>query len=451
MVPKRPEILLAVVVALALPTLAVGADFYVAPTGSPSGDGSFGNPWDLQTALYQPSSVQPGDTIWLRGGTYVGPFGSNLFGTPAAPINVRQYPGERATLDGNYGGYFSAMYVYGSDTWFWGFEIFNSSGARTNPDPGENPPSALGMGMEIFGPGTKVINMVIHDTAGGIGSWSPATDSEVYGSLIYYNGWEGPDRGHGHGIYTQNQAPSVKQITDNIFFSGFSHGVHAYGSSNAYLDNFDVEGNTIFNAGNLSANGGRNLLLGGEIVANNPIVSGNFIYRSPGPSPISDSDLGYGAGCSNATITGNYVSNNAYFVNCLPVTMTGNIAYGSIAGVSLAQYPNNTYYPSPPSGVEVFIRPNAYEAGRANITIYNWDLVPTVSVDLSAILPVGSIYEIRNAQDFFAPPVLSGTYDGNPVSIPMTGLSVATPVGWTAPPPTGPEFNAFVLITTLMP
>ena len=31
---------------------------------------SFGNPWDLDTALSQPSSVQPGDVIWLLGGTY---------------------------------------------------------------------------------------------------------------------------------------------------------------------------------------------------------------------------------------------------------------------------------------------------------------------------------------------------------------------------------------------
>src|SRR5262249_53680326 len=48
-------------------------------------------------------------------------------------------------------------------------------------------------------------------------------------------------------------------------------------------------------------------------------------------------------------------------------------------------------------------------------------------------------------------PVLSGTYDGNPLVLPMTGLSVATPVGLSAPPPSGPEFNAFVLMSTLGP
>ena len=44
--------------------------FYVSPTGAPSGDGSFANPWDLATALDGPAAVTPGSTIWLRGGTY---------------------------------------------------------------------------------------------------------------------------------------------------------------------------------------------------------------------------------------------------------------------------------------------------------------------------------------------------------------------------------------------
>ncbi len=84
---------------------ANGTDFYVSPTASASGTGSIGNPWKLQTALNQPSAVKPGDTIWLRGGTYTGaPFTSYLNGTSANPIIVRQYPGERARIDGNYAG-----------------------------------------------------------------------------------------------------------------------------------------------------------------------------------------------------------------------------------------------------------------------------------------------------------------------------------------------------------
>ncbi len=38
------------------------------------------------------------------------------------------------------------------------------------------------------------------------------------------------------------------------------------------LDNFDIEGNTIFDSGDLSASGGRNVLLGGGRVAYRPTL-----------------------------------------------------------------------------------------------------------------------------------------------------------------------------------
>ena len=110
---------------------AAATDFYVSPTASASGTGTISNPWKLQTALNQPSAVHPGDTIWLRGGTAPGaPFTSNLNGTSASPIIVRQYPGERATIDGNYAGDQNTLTIMGSYTWYWGFEIFNSDPTR---------------------------------------------------------------------------------------------------------------------------------------------------------------------------------------------------------------------------------------------------------------------------------------------------------------------------------
>jgi hypothetical protein len=33
-------------------------------------------------------------------------------------------------------------------------------------------------------------------------------DNEVYGCLIYYNGYDATDRGHGHGIYSANAPPT---------------------------------------------------------------------------------------------------------------------------------------------------------------------------------------------------------------------------------------------------
>ena len=86
---------------LLTPTLAGAAEYYVAPTGSSTNDGSVSRPLDLATALSASSPARAGDTIWLRHGTYVGNFVSDLVGSPSAPIIVRQYPGERATIDAN--------------------------------------------------------------------------------------------------------------------------------------------------------------------------------------------------------------------------------------------------------------------------------------------------------------------------------------------------------------
>jgi hypothetical protein len=89
------------------------AEYYAAPYGSPSGNGSYSSPWDLATALAQPPVLQPGDMIWLLGGRYAGPFTSDLTGSAAAPIVVRALPSARALLDGGT-AYASTLQVNGS-------------------------------------------------------------------------------------------------------------------------------------------------------------------------------------------------------------------------------------------------------------------------------------------------------------------------------------------------
>src|ERR1017187_2552640 len=98
----RPGVILAGLFAL-LVLEAEGAEFIVAPDGGPGGTGSTPSPWSLATALAQPATVHPGDTIWLRGGTYPGKYVSYLTGTSTAPIVVRSYPGEWAKIDSGSG------------------------------------------------------------------------------------------------------------------------------------------------------------------------------------------------------------------------------------------------------------------------------------------------------------------------------------------------------------
>jgi len=440
-------------VLLCLAASAKATDFYVSPSASANGTGTFSNPWRLQDALDQPSAVHPGDTIWLRGGTYSGIFVSYLEGTSASPIIVRQYSGEQATLDGG-SSTTANLSVRGSYTWFWGFEIKNSDTQRQSSQSGSNPTDIhRGDGVQIWQTqnesGLKFINLIIHDTRQGFSFWQEAIDAEINGCIIYYNGWNGADRGHGHGIYTQNNT-GTKHIVNNVIFENFDHGIQGYGSSSAYLKNYDIQGNTFSSSGLIAVpDGGRNFLIGGDSTAQNLTITNNFFYYKSLLGPDSAFQLGYNVGCSGTTVTGNYISNNTVFDSCSPTSMTGNTFYGTTSGFSHSSYPSNTYTTSRPSGVQVFVRASPYEAGRANITVFNWPNQSSVSVDLSAVLGVGTAYEIRNAQDFFGAPVLSGTYSGGSVSLPMTGLSVAAPIGWAAPSITGPEFNAFVVIPVL--
>jgi len=433
--------------ALLASVCATGTDFYVSPSASASGTGTIGNPWKLQTALSQPTAVHPGDTIWLRGGTYTGHFFAALNGSSSAPIVVRQYPGERAKLDGNYGGNLPTLEIHGVYAWYWGFEIYNSDPGRWSDVPGD-PPARRGEGIQVIGDHMKLIHLVIRDTSQGILAPTDANDTEIYGCVIYYNGYDATDRGHGHGIYSAN-APgnSKKKIHDNLIFEQFGWGLHAY-TEGGHLYNIEYEGNTVFDNGGLSSHGWTtNILLGGLKRAVNPRLIANATYNQDHGGA---NNLGYSAGCSNPTVTDNYLDGATALrvIDCSNITMTGNSFYSTVTGFAPSQFPSNTYYSARPTGAKVFVRPSAFEPGRAHVTIYNWDLASTVGVDVSSFMTPGASWKLINAQNPFAAPVATGTYAGGTLSVPMTALNPATPVGAPKPNPTGPEFNAFILLFT---
>jgi parallel beta-helix repeat protein len=487
--------------ALKVPGRAPGQEFYVAPNGTPGGNGSLQKPWDLATALAHPAGVRPGATIWVRGGSYgsgATMFRSKLAGTAAAPIVVREYPGERAMINGG-------LQIgccdkdphpeQGAYIWFWGLEIASTIPDRTGNAASDSDlaSSVLVNAVDSWAPGTKLINLVIHDARQGIGIWQEARDSEVYGNLIYNNGFQASDRGHGHGIYLQND-DGTKLISDNIIFNQFGAGIHAYGSSHANVRNVTVDGNIVFNNGGISqkAQHDDNILFASGTGLENIVVQNNYTYHTPS-GDIGYSRVGWQFDAANKTVM---VRNNYWIGGDLGIMLnrwtaanfTGNTVYSKSKLLALvdalpAQHPRNyvwdrnTYYGSgkfnfkgqevdwtgwrerstldasshftsgPPRGVWAFVRPNQYEKGRANIAIYNWDAAPTVCVDVSGYLPTGATYEIHDAENFFAAPVVSGVFDGKPIAIPMTNLTAAQPNGDVPTPPThtAPEFGAFIL------
>lgn len=467
--------------------VASGAEHYVTPNGQAGGDGSEARPWDLATALKHPPSVKPMDTIWLRGGLYRGPFISTLRGKEHAPVIVRAYPGERAILDGRDASAESVLTINGEWTWYWGLEIMNSDPNRGKAETRSTNPANRGTGLDIFGPGIKIINCVVHDAGSGMGWWKPSVDSEVYGTILFNNGWQGQSRASGPGIYTQN-ATGQKLLRDIILFNSYWSGLQLYGSANSQLNNYRLEGNVNFN--------GRWLVGGGAPAHNIEMVS-NLLYGNTAEFFYSNREN------QNLTLTGNYLPvvtsavgwdrvearNNTFFVpgrSNIPVqisisaggtiqssSFTGNTyitgsATQPIAGILDSSHPSTKNYSFAdwqgtlgfdrdgkllvyPKGIppeaQVFVRRNQYEPNRGHVVIYNWPKADSVEVDIAAMNPrPGDRWVLRNVQNYFEEK-LEGTYEGKPLKVRMTGWTVANPIGEEKPlyPSTFPEFGVFVL------
>jgi hypothetical protein len=399
------------------PTDRVG--YYVAPNGSSGGSGSKSSPWDLAGVLQGGKPVAAGDTVWVRGGTYRGEFISHLNGASGRLIVIRAYPGERATIDGN-------LAITGSYTAFWGLEVMNSNPNRFGGGAGR-------MGINIRAPGSKLINMVVHDIGhNGIGSWREAPNSEIYGNIVYNAGYQEADRGHGHSLYIQN-LDGTKYVRDNVMFNSFGYGIQAYTSTGQYLRNVVFEGNAVFNSGTLAQGSARpDYMVGGADAAAGISYRGNFSWRNDAGATA---DLSWGS-TLNRDLT--YVGN--YFV--------GSVNLETSQWTSVNQSSNTVLSPSSSASTRVVVRPNAYETGRANIIVYNWGDAGAVSADLSNVLKPGDSYEVRNVQDFYGTPVTSGTFSGGSITIPIRSVGAPSVIGGSGrnPVSTGTRFNVYVVV-----
>jgi len=73
------------------------ARFVDAARGDDANDGSLDAPW--KTIAHGLKQMKPGDTLYLRGGTYYEPVVVAVSGAPGKPITICGYPGEIAVID----------------------------------------------------------------------------------------------------------------------------------------------------------------------------------------------------------------------------------------------------------------------------------------------------------------------------------------------------------------
>jgi hypothetical protein len=440
--------------------------YHAAPGGSSAGDGSEKRPWDLPTALAGGGGrIQPGDTIWLRGGTYRGAFRSTVKGSAGAPVVIRQFPGERAVIDGA-SSRRDTWSVVGEYSVFWGFELTNSNLQRVTASSTEEIRPNV---VVNYAAHTKFINLIVHD--GGVAFYTDAKypDVEITGCIVYNNGWQEPGHGHGHALYIKNYTgPLVAR--DNVVFNQYGYGIHAYtNASTGKLMNITIEGNVSFNNGSLASRRSlsANILLGGDGYAAGGTIRDNMTYFSPS---LVGAEANVVVGWKTLQ-NGDVVVEKNYFAGGSPVLQFGYWKAARVSHDTLISWGrgplivrrdpaapgqiwrDNVERRSPPTTTRVVVRPNPYEAGRAHVVVFNWGKRPNVSADMSGVLAPGDRYEVRNVQDLFGPPVTSGTMAGTTITIPMDGVAAPLPIGLTSSPApqTGPEFDTFLVTRITSP
>lgn len=234
--------------------------------------GDIVHPYTLAAAL-QSTLIKPGHTLYLRGGTYTGAFVSGLVG-----VTIMPYQDEKPIIDGSFT-------INGSDSTYEDLEIMQSGwNSRISAETGSNPsdmPSAgaQGSGVDVNGPRTIVRRCTVHDTRQGFGLWNGAVGAVLEECLTYNNGWDAPDRGHGHDCYTQNQQPT-KTIRNCAFLGGYSdYALHAY-TQGSYVQNYLVDGMISMNRQNIFQGGGRGI--DGIDVRNSVMLGGSLAFATGG-------------------------------------------------------------------------------------------------------------------------------------------------------------------------
>jgi len=474
-------------------SICLGSQWFVSTNGS--GNGRLGSPWSLQTALTN-SSIQPGDTVWLRGGTYTGVISNGftvlLCGIPNLRITLRNYNHEQATLDVNGGMFY--MGTAGSvcsNLWVWGLEFIDTKkGSRPSPA------GCISGGGDDNG--NWIINCLIHDVCIGIGR-----GPNIYGNVM----WNcGHDNGNEHAIYTQNQGPTPLIIEDNLIGYSSAFGIHCYSGGSGPLNNISITRNSVWASGWPGGSPKADILLGGampitacEISSNNCVFAQRSIQF--GQSGITNSDLivrgNYGIGfpwgfyitdCfTNLIVTNNVMANsysgstiyfssltnapffgtqtwdfNSYFlgepylnggepwwVNSL-VAINGLVTTNLSGWQQIINGESHSSYTSNMMPNRVAIQANLFEPKRANITVWNWSGMTSTNVDVSSVLSPGDSYRLMNAMNYFSGPVASGIYTGGSITVPLTNHILSPFLYWT-PPTTNiynvsTNFAAFVVI-----
>ena len=407
------------------------------------GKGTLEDPWCIQDAL-ESRRVKPGDTIEARlGGTYklretaggFAPITAKLAGSPDRRITVKPYAPDQTTpttliriacdqRSENKG--VECMSVESSWVDYYDFEVANFGNPQRHRTTGQFDSAGFGTGVRVFadakkthGVGNRLINWVVHDTAGGVFKSDRANPTDFYGMVVYNYGFlyslEKVRRVGGHGFYLRNgivangrlegcdsgvddSEPGPVSLIDNIVSGPIR--VEGYGAESMSYQDYGtcacvMHRNEIFE-GNFFM--GRTLSGGCPRANDSTLGTRNQTLRNNWWSSYT---VGYNAaGCSDVTIDGNFMFRamhspiDKYFGNrspiyfsqnrskkvnpCRPgVTFTNNTFWGNANLIRGAGRPTTRRMASDPTGIRAEATFTCRTTGRPTGTTRPYARTPT--------------------------------------------------------------------------
>jgi parallel beta-helix repeat protein len=285
---------------------AQAATFYVATTGNDSNPGTLAQPF--RTMRQGVSVLRPGDTTFVRGGTYFESFDTNHFTFPSgtswtSAVTLAVYPGETVSMNGTFNfGAVPNQYII-------------IDGLIIDAINGVNEGVSINQGSHHI----RFQNCEIRNSyMNGVGLWwgnnnGLSSDyNEFINCKIHHNGrWGGsgfpdqaPGYGRGHGLYitTSNNVFRGNRIYDNG-----EYGLHLYNGNypSNFVNNNVADGNLIYSNGHNTTRYG-SVCCGGITAGSGSgsIIRNNIVYSN------RVNGIEVGSSCTNCKAFNNTTYNN---------------------------------------------------------------------------------------------------------------------------------------------
>ena len=259
--------------------LSTGQAFYVAPNGSDAAPGTLAQPWK---SLSKANSLQPGQILYVRAGTY-GALGTTFTfdnaGTQNAPITLAGYPGDsRPIIRGR-------VSITGQWLRVSGFVFHGPTGSVGGPGP--NGEAVL---VNFGGQHTELSNSEVKHSYwhAGVGGGGTAQDYRIINNYIHDNGGYNGDyyddqNNTSHGLYTS--PTSYGLIANNVIEHNDAKGISMRHDANHII----IANNTIVGNGRFAVStvdGTHDIIAANNIALNNGAMGksgGGISMHDTGP------------------------------------------------------------------------------------------------------------------------------------------------------------------------